>query len=244
MSFQLWPAIDLLEGKPVRLLQGDYEKKTEYSCSLSEIAKIFSSFSHGIHVVDLDGAKAGIPINRDAVQEIIRSTTRPVEIGGGIRSFSDIELLLSLGASRIILGTSALENPTFLREVLFQFSSEKIVVGVDLKNGTPATHGWQQMSRIILNDFLQVLSDLCVQNIIVTDIVTDGMLSGPPIPLFQKIQRDFPKFSVIASGGVSCIKDLEDLRSAHLSGAVFGKAFYEQKISQEQLETFSHLFKE
>lgn len=239
MSFQLWPAIDLLKGKPVRLVQGDYEKKTEYHSSFSEITETFSAFAHGIHVVDLDGAKVGKPQNINAIQNILKYTSLPVEVGGGIRSLSDIEGMLSLGVSRIILGTSALKNLSFVQEALETFGTKKIVVGIDVKNGFPAIQGWQETENISLQHFLKNLVDVGVQTIIVTDIATDGMLSGPAIPLFQEIQKDFPQFSLIASGGVSCLNDLEKLREEKLSGVVFGKAFYENRISLEELIAFS-----
>lgn len=240
-SFQLLPAIDLLDSKPVRLLRGDFAQKTEYSdkFSLEFLATTFSEFASGIHVVDLDGAKKGETVNFEAIQTILRYAQVPVEVGGGIRTLATAEKLFALGVSRIILGTSALENPDFLRALLAQFEEGKVVVGVDANNGFVATHGWENSSEILANDFFRQLEKNGVRTVIFTDIATDGSLVGSPIETFSALVRAFPNLEIIASGGVASITDIEALRKVGVAGAVFGKSFYEGRISVEELKNFS-----
>ena len=239
--FQLFPAIDLLNGKPVRLLRGNYAHKTDYSeqFSLEFLARTFSEFASGIHVVDLDGAQKGESVNISAIETIVKNATIPVEVGGGIRSFETAKKLLEIGVWRVILGTSALENPQFLKDLLAEFGAEKVVVGVDTKNGMVATHGWENASEISAVTFLQNLQNLGVKTIIYTDISTDGTLGGAPIATFEKLVRDFPDFEIIASGGIAHLGDLEKLRKIPVAGAIFGKAFYEGRISTDDLKIFS-----
>jgi phosphoribosylformimino-5-aminoimidazole carboxamide ribotide isomerase len=236
--FQTWPAIDLIDAKPVRLIQGEYSKKTDYGdiFSLPEIVRIFSSFAHGIHVVDLDGAKKGSLVNKEAISTIINCSHIPVEVGGGIRTLHDARSLFSLGVSRIILGTSALHDPAFLQTCISHFGTEKIVVGIDAKDGFVATNGWEQSSEVSAESFLKKLQkDFGVQTIIFTDIATDGTLSGPPLETFQNLVNTFPNIDIIASGGISSINDIIRLKETGVRGAIFGKAFYEKKITVEEM---------
>ncbi len=232
---QLWPAIDLINGKCVRLFKGDYAQKTEYNFSLQSLADDFSAFATGIHVVDLDGAKAGHPVNQLAIQEIIQYAKVPVEVGGGIRSFRDIETVLSWGVSRIILGTKALEKPDFIDEVLEKFGSEKIVIGVDAKDGMVATHGWETASSYKAEDFMKLLEQKGVKTVIFTDIATDGTLAGPPLKTFTHLCQTFPKIDIIASGGIACMQDIANLKTTGVKGCIFGKAWYEGKITKQQI---------
>ncbi len=238
-SFQLWPAIDIIDGKPVRLYKGDYSQKTEYSTSLATLAKQFSECSFGIHVVDLDGAKAATPISFSAFQEISENADIPFEVGGGIRNIVDIQKILDSGAERVILGTSALKNPEFLREAVDTFSTDKIVIGVDAQDGMVATHGWETKSTVNAEDFIQKLADdFDIQTVIFTDISTDGTLAGPPLETFKRLVDKFPNIDIIASGGISKISDIEKLREIGVKGAIFGKSFYEGHISIEELKKF------
>lgn len=236
-KFQLWPAIDIIDNKPVRLYKGDYSQKTQYSENFSDLAKKFSSFADGIHVVDLDGAKAQKPINISALQEISKNSDIPVEIGGGIRNIFDIENFLSAGATRIILGTSALKNPDFLQEAIEKFSAKKIIIGVDAKDGNVAVHGWEESSSVDAEIFIENLqNNFGVKTVIFTDIATDGALCGPPLKTFSRLVKKFPSLEIIASGGVSCIQDIYDLKKTGVAGCIFGKAFYEGRISLEELQ--------
>lgn len=237
--FQLWPAIDLLNGKPVRLLQGDYDQKTEYDSSLVDLAKIFSSFASGIHLVDLQGAKEGTPVHFSEIEKIVNAADVPVEVGGGIRTLEDIEKLLSLGVYRVILGTSALQNPEFLQEALVQYGVEKIVVGVDAKDGFVATHGWEEKSSVIAEGFLKrLIHDFGVRTVIYTDISTDGTLAGPPLETFSALTEAFPELDIIASGGVAHLSDIISLEQTGARGVIFGKAYYEGNISLKELSDF------
>lgn len=236
---QLWPAIDIINQKPVRLFKGDYTQKTEYDESFSSLSATFSSFAHGIHVVDLDGAKAGKPVNIHAIEEICRNSTIPVEVGGGIRTLEDISLLLEKGVYRVILGTSAVNDQEFLRAALEKFSAEKIVVGVDAKDGFVATHGWEEKSSLQSAIFISLLEEkFGVKTVIFTDIATDGTLSGPPVQTFESLTKKFPNLDIIASGGVACVEDFSGLEKARVKGAIFGKAFYEGRISVLDLQKY------
>jgi phosphoribosylformimino-5-aminoimidazole carboxamide ribotide isomerase len=233
---QLWPAIDIINEKPVRLYKGDYSQKTEYAHCFAELVETFSAFAHGIHVVDLDGAKAGRPVNLLAIEEICKLSKIPVEVGGGIRSTEDIQRLLNIGVSRIILGTSALKDPQFAMHALEIFGPERIVIGVDAKDGNVATHGWEKDSGANAEEFIEILQNkFGVQTIIFTDISTDGTLLGPPIATFDHLVQKFPKLDIIASGGVSCAEDFQSLEKTGVTGCIFGKAFYEGKVRAEEL---------
>lgn len=235
---ELWPAIDLIDGKCVRLFKGDYAQKTQYEYALSDLAKDFSSFATGIHVVDLDGAKAGRPINKTSIQEIIANSSVPIEVGGGIRSLADIETVLSWGAKRVILGTKALEDNTFLANAVQQFGSDTIVVGVDAKDGMVATHGWETASSVSAIDFIKTVIQCGGKTVIFTDIATDGTLQGPAISAIEKITTAFPDLSCIASGGIGNMNDIQALSKTKATGCIFGKAWYENKISKQDLISF------
>lgn len=230
-TFQLWPAIDLIDGKPVRLLQGNYAQKTEYALPLQDVSKAFSRFATGIHVVDLDGAKAKKPVNLRALQSIVESSSIPVECGGGIRTIQDIETLLALGVSRVILGSTAIDNPDFFREAMRLFGSQKIVLGVDARDGFVATHGWQKTSKIRSEALLKKLSEETdLQTIIFTDIATDGTLVGPPLETLRTLREYFPELEIIASGGIAGQEDFVKVQETGVAGAIFGKALYEGRL--------------
>lgn len=232
---QLWPAIDLIDGKCVRLLQGDYSQKTEYEYSLEDLAKTFSSFAHGIHLVDLDGAKAGCVQNQKAIQTVLQHASVPVELGGGIRSIAEIENVLSWGISRVIIGTKAVESKDFVAQALQQFGAEKIVLGVDAKDGYVATHGWETRSSLRSEQCIADLAVLGVKTIIYTDISTDGTLRGPAIETVTRLITTFPHIDFIASGGIGNIDDVYDLQKIQITGCIFGKAWYEGKITKQEL---------
>jgi len=234
--FQLWPAIDLINGRPVRLLQGDYAQKTEYNRPIIDIIKAFEQFATGIHVVDLDGAKFGKQQNLETIKYILENSSIPIEVGGGIRSLKNVEKLFEIGISRVIIGSKAIEDSMFLEKCIEQFGPKKIIAGLDLKNGIAMTRGWQKSSGINLKKALETIQEIGIQTIIVTDIKTDGMLKGPNINLFQKITQKFPKLNIVASGGVGNIQDIKKLKKTDVQGVVFGKAFYENKIILSELQ--------
>ena len=231
---RLFPAIDLYEGQAVRLYKGDYARKTVYSDNPPAIACSFQDAgAQFIHLVDLEGAKFGTTPNFSTVEAIIRKSGLQAEIGGGIRSPQVVESYLKAGAMRVILGTAAIEDPEFLKAMLYGYG-EKIAVGVDVKNGYVATHGWTESSGITCMDFFKELQDLGVASIICTDISKDGVLKGPNLELYKTLHREFPQLELVASGGVSCLEDVKNLRDAGMPSAILGKALYEGRLDLKE----------
>ena len=232
----LYPAIDLYEGKAVRLLKGEYQKMTVYSDNPAEVAKDFQKAgARCIHLVDLEGAKFGTAPNLDTIAAILRETNLFVEVGGGIRSMEVIEKYLSLGVNRVILGTAAVTNRAFLEEALRTYG-EKIAVGVDLKDGYVAIKGWTETSAWTADAFFADLQKLGVQTVICTDISRDGAMQGTNRELYRTLSERYP-IQLIASGGVSDLEDVKALRDMNLHGAIIGKAYYTGAIDlREALE--------
>jgi phosphoribosylformimino-5-aminoimidazole carboxamide ribotide isomerase len=228
---QLYPAIDMKNGQCVRLRQGEFKDITVYSDHPEEIAlewqKQGATF---LHLVDLDGALAGHSVNEAVIKKIVSAVSVPVEIGGGIRSEEAIENMLSLGVKRVIIGTKAVEQPEFLRDMVKKFGSDAIVAGVDAKNGMVAIQGWEQVSSVSASELCLKMKANGVAHIVYTDISRDGMLSGPNVEATRKLTED-TGLDIIASGGVSCMEDLEALYEAGIKGAIIGKALYEKRLS-------------
>lgn len=229
------PAIDLLDGQVVRLQKGDYEKKTVYNDNPVEEAAKFkeAGFSH-IHVVDLNGAKSGKFENLSTIKQIIEETGLSVQTGGGVRSLADIEQLLDAGLSGIICSSMAVKKPEEWIRAIKDYT-EQMILGLDLKDGKMAYGGWVETSDQSIADFLKPMMDAGLQTVLSTDIARDGMLSGPNVEMYQDLQNEFPDLNWIASGGVSNIKDLQDLQKLSLYGVVVGKAYYEGKIGLAHL---------
>ncbi len=236
----LLPAIDLKDGQAVRLKKGNFSEKTVYSDKPWEIAVEFERAGAGfIHLVDLDGALAGYSVNENTIRKITDSVSIPVELGGGIRSIENIEYVLSMGVYRVILGTSAVNNPEFVKEAVEKFGSERIVVGIDAKNGLVATDGWEKLSNISAVEMALEMKKIGIKTIIYTDISKDGMLSGPNIEQTKNLSNK-TGLDIIASGGISCIRDLEDLNAEGIYGSIIGKAYYEKRIDiKEAVELFN-----
>ncbi len=219
------PAIDLIDGKAVRLQKGDYDKVTVYSDDPAEVAKGFAvSGAKFLHVVDLDGAKSGKADNYETIKKIIEAADLSVEVGGGIRNMETVRLYAEAGVDRIILGTAALTDPEFLREAVSAYG-EKITVGVDIKDGMVAIKGWTEISDMSCNDFCGMLEEIGVTTVICTDISKDGMMSGTNLELYRGLNRDF-SIRIIASGGVSTLDDVRALKEMRVFGAILGKALY------------------
>lgn len=229
------PAIDLLDGQVVRLQKGDYEKKTVYNDNPVEEAAKFkeAGFSH-IHVVDLNGAKSGKFENLSTIKQIIEETGLSVQTGGGVRSLADIEQLLDAGLSGIICSSMAVKKPEEWIRAIKDYT-EQMILGLDLKDGKMAYGGWVETSDQSIADFLKPMMDAGLQTVLSTDIARDGMLSGPNVEMYQDLQNEFPDLNWIASGGVSNIKDLQELQKLSLYGVVVGKAYYEGKIGLAHL---------
>lgn len=221
----LYPAIDLYEGKAVRLYKGDYARMKVYSENPAEVAKAFAAAgSRHIHLVDLEGAKKGEPANLDTIRAIVEAADLFVEVGGGIRNMQTIDSYLSIGVDRVILGTAAVTDPAFLEAALAKYG-EKIAVGVDLKDGYVAIQGWTETSELTADAFFEKMERLGVKTIICTDISRDGAMKGVNRELYRELSRKYA-IDLIASGGVSSLEDVEALAAMNLHGAIIGKAYY------------------
>lgn len=227
------PAIDMYDKKAVRLFKGDYSKMTVYSDEPVEIALDFKRCgAEFIHLVDLEGAKDGTTPNIDVVEKIIKETGLKVEIGGGIRSKETLERYLSIGVSRVILGTAAVTDREFLLWAVNKFG-EKIAVGADIKDGFVAIKGWLEKSEIRCEDFFEDMENIGVKTIICTDISKDGAMQGTNRSLYKELSQKF-SIDIVASGGVSTLDDIKALKEMNLYGAIVGKAYYIKAIDLEE----------
>ena len=225
----IFPAIDIIGGKAVRLERGDYAKMTVYSDSPVDVAKSFEAAgAKFLHVVDLEGAKDGTTPNLDVIVKIISETSLKVEVGGGIRSREVLKAYIDAGVFRVILGTAAVSDPEFLEDALREYG-DKIAVGVDLSDGMVAIKGWREVSSISCMDFFERLEGLGVKTVICTDISKDGLLGGTNVELYRTLSEKF-SIDIIASGGVSTLDDIRKLREMNLYGAILGKAIYAKRI--------------
>jgi phosphoribosylformimino-5-aminoimidazole carboxamide ribotide isomerase len=222
---QIWPAIDLLGGKAVRLQQGDYARETVFSDDPASVARKFQDDGAcHLHLVDLDGAKAGKPVNLATVRSIVAAVDMECELGGGVRDEATIESLLELGLARLVVGTSALKHPDWFLAMCEKFP-HKLALGVDARNGLVATDGWLETSSVAAVDMVAQFEGAPLAAIIYTDIATDGMLQGPNVVAMREMQQATAT-PVIASGGVTTAADVADLAAAGLAGAIVGRALY------------------
>jgi phosphoribosylformimino-5-aminoimidazole carboxamide ribotide isomerase len=228
----IYPAIDIKDGRCVRLLQGRFEDETVFGSPVEMAKKWVSMGACWLHTVDLDGARCGNSSNRKIVSEIARVSGIPVQMGGGIRTMEDIDEVLDLGIHRVILGTAAVNNPQLVKEALLKYP-ERVAVGIDAKDGRVAIEGWERVSSHTALDFAKTMEQLGCKVIIYTDIATDGMLQGPNLEAMEEMIRSVG-MEVIASGGVSSIADLISLKNIGAAGAITGKAIYTGAINLEQ----------
>ncbi|MGN7457847.1 1-(5-phosphoribosyl)-5-[(5-phosphoribosylamino)methylideneamino]imidazole-4-carboxamide isomerase [Paenibacillus pasadenensis] len=232
-TFTIYPAIDIRGGKAVRLVQGDYAQETVYNDSPVQAARDWEAQGASwIHLVDLDGAKAGHPVNAELIGEIARSVSVPVQLGGGLRTEEDVERLLSLGVSRVILGTAAIEDRAFVERVLARHGG-RVAIGIDAKDGYVATRGWLETSEVKAEELARELAAKGAETFIFTDISRDGMMQGPNVEAIRSLAA-YSGADVIASGGVSRIEDLRTLvehAGEGIRGAIVGKALYTGAIS-------------
>lgn len=233
---KLYPAIDLYEGKAVRLFKGEYQQMTVYNENPVAVALDFQAAgAECIHLVDLEGAKFGTTSNLPVIQRIVEATDLFVEVGGGIRTMETVEAYLSIGVNRVILGTAAVTDRAFLEAALAKYG-EKIAVGVDLKDGYVAIKGWTEKSQWTADAFFSDLERLHVSTVICTDISRDGAMQGTNRGLYRELSEKY-KIQLIASGGVSSIADVKALKGMNLHGAIIGKAYYTGAINlREALE--------
>lgn len=237
---EIIPAIDIIDGKCVRLSQGDYAQKIIYNENPLEVAKQFEAAGlKRLHLVDLDGAKASHIVNHKTLKEISKHTKLQIDFGGGIKTDADIQLAFDCGVNQITAGSIAVKSRDTVLRWLDKYGAEKIILGTDVKNDMIAVSGWQENSSINLFGFLKDYVAHGIQYVICTDISKDGMLQGSSVELYKKILKEFASLKLIASGGVSSLEELKVLSDAGLYGAIIGKAIYESKISLDDLSKFN-----
>lgn len=230
------PAIDIIEGKCVRLTQGDYSKKKIYNENPIDVAKEFEdSGLRYLHVVDLDGAKAGKVVNWNVVESICKNTNLVVDFGGGIKTEDQIKQLFDTGVEQVNLGSIAVKDPKKVTEWISRFGSDKIILSADVKNEMIAISGWQENASIQITTFLRDYVQNGIEFVTCTDIGVDGMLTGPNVELYKNILLSFPQLHLVASGGVSNLEDLRELKQIGADGVIVGKAIYEGKIRLGEL---------
>lgn len=226
----IYPAIDIKDGKCVRLTQGKFDKEKVYFESPPEVAKLWQEKgSKVLHIVDLDGALEGESKNLSVIKKIVEAVDIPIQLGGGIRSLETIKALIDIGISRVILGTKAIEDREMLRKAVKMYGN-RIVVSIDAKDGYVALNGWTKTSEVIALDFAKELETLGVKTIVYTDIARDGMMKGPNFEAIKKM-KEHVEIDVIASGGVTSLDDIIELSKIGVAGAIVGKALYEGKIN-------------
>lgn len=236
---QILPAIDIKDGQAVRLFKGDFAQKTVVNPDVLEQARIFKDAGIDfIHVVDLDGALDGCATNRDLIATLKVATGLGVEVGGGIRTLEQIADYLAVGIDRVIIGSMAVKNPAFVKAALEQFGADKIVVGIDAKNGYVATEGWLETSTVDYISLAKEMEKMGVTLFVYTDVDRDGTLTGPNIEHYKLLTEKLTTAKVIASGGIASSRDLEELSQLDLAGTIVGKAYYNGNISLAELKAF------
>lgn len=239
MNFQIIPAIDLIDGKCVRLSQGDYEQKTVYNENPLEVALQFQDAGLSrLHLVDLDGAKSGQIVNYRILEQLATKTQLSIDFGGGLKRDEDLRIAFECGAQQITGGSIAVKQPETFSNWIERYGATRIILGADCKDRKIAVMGWQESSDLTVTDFIKGYIQKGISYCICTDIAKDGMLQGASVELYREILDENPDLNLIASGGVSSLDDLVELKSANLYGAIVGKAIYEGKITLKALAHF------
>ncbi len=230
----IYPAIDLKNGRCVRLTQGDFKQEKVYDLDPVEVAKSYQKAgAQALHIIDLNGAESGILINQEVIQSILNEVDIPIQIGGGIRSYAQAKAWLELGVSRVILGTAVIDNISLLDQLLFEYK-DKIAVSIDAKEKMVTTHGWMNQTSIHAYELAKSLEDKGLKTLIFTDIAKDGMLAGPSFSDYQWL-KEHTKMNIIASGGITTLDDIYALKKLGLDGAIIGKAIYENRLSLKEV---------
>lgn len=233
---ELIPAIDIIDGKCVRLTKGDYDQKIVYNDDPVSVAKHFEEIgAKRLHMVDLDGARSKHVVNIEVLRAVKEQTNLVVDFGGGIKTEEDIEKVLTAGADMVTIGSIAVTEPELFGTWLERYGADRIILGADVKNGMISINGWKEERGEELQDFLARYVGMGVKNVLCTDISKDGMLQGPAIELYRGIVEAYPEMHLIASGGVSCMDDIRRLEAANIPAVVFGKAIYEGRIDMAEL---------
>ena len=234
---EIIPAIDIIGGKCVCLTQGDYDRLTTYGDDPAEIARSYEALGvRRLHVVDLDGAKASSPSNLAVLERICGATSLDVEWGGGIKSEQALADVLAAGANRAICGSVAVSNPELIDEWIEKYGAEHIILGADIRDGKVATHGWLRESELTAEALIERFRPRGLSQVICTDISKDGMLSGPTVELYERLQEQFPDVEITVSGGISSMDDIRRLNAMGLRSVIVGKAIYEGRITMEELK--------
>ena len=234
---EIIPAIDIIDGKCVRLTQGDYAQKTIYNENPLEVAKEFEAIGiKRLHLVDLDGAKKGEVVNLQVLEKIAGDTNLVIDFGGGIKTEQALNSVFNAGADLATIGSLAVKEPELFYSWIKKYSADKFLLGADVKNEKIAVGGWLETTELSVFDFIADYLKRDLKNIFCTDISKDGLLQGPSIDLYKKIIKKNPQINLIASGGVSCLADLEELKIIGCSGAIVGKAIYEGRITMNELK--------
>lgn len=237
---QIIPALDIIDGKCVRLTQGDYAQKTIYNENPLEVALQFQDAGlRRLHLVDLDGAKAGVVKNWKVLEQLTAKTNMVIDFGGGIKKEEDLSVVFNSGAAYATIGSLAVKQETVFVEWIQRYGADKFLLGADVKEEKIAVAGWLETTDTWIYDFIEKYMGYGIQQLFCTDISKDGKLEGPSVILYEQIVQKFPSLHFIASGGVSNMHDLELLRTTGCSGAIVGKAIYENKISLQELSKFN-----
>ena len=233
------PAIDIVEGKCVRLTQGNFDTKKIYNENPLEVAKTFEEIGlKYLHLVDLDGAKAKKLVNWKVLESIARETTLEIDFGGGIQSNNDLRVAFECGAKQINTGSAAVNDPELVEYWIMRFGAKRIILSADAHDGVIVSSAWQKKSTLKIEEFITTFVELGLKHVISTDIMKDGMLEGPSYDMYQQILDNFPNINLIASGGISSIKDLAQLEEMKLEGAIIGKAIYENTLSLKDINQY------
>jgi len=241
-KIQIIPAIDLIDGKCVRLSQGDYNLKTVYNENPLEVAKMFEAAGiRRLHLVDLDGAKAKHIVNHKILEEISTKTNLIIDFGGGLKSDEDLEIAFNSGASMVTGGSIAVKQRETFLKWLEKYGSEKIILGADAKDGMIAVSGWQESTELPVVGFISDYFTAGIRKVISTDISRDGMLTGPAFELYSEIMKTLPEIEIIASGGIANMDDILKLDEMGVPGVIVGKAIYEGKIQLTEIEKFLNI---
>lgn len=236
---ELIPAIDIIGGKCVRLKQGRYDRKREYSGKPEEVACRFEEMGiRRLHLVDLDGAREGQVVNINVLEAVANRTSLSIDFGGGIKSDDDIRRVFKAGADMVTAGSIAVRDPELVRKWLQAYGPPKIILGADARKGKISIQGWQEETSLELKEFVRSHVEDGIRKVICTDIAMDGMLQGPSFGLYEDLRKSFPGLEIIASGGVSGMQDIRDLEATGVDGVIFGKAFYEEKITEEDIRNY------
>lgn len=231
------PSIDIVDNQVVRLEKGDYNKMKIYSDSILNTAQEYEKNGFDlIHIVDLIGSREGKLFVENEIKELKNKTSLNIQFGGGVRSIKNAELLFNLGIEKIVIGSMSINKKEEFEQIVNKFGSEKIIIAADVKDENIAIKGWTETSTITIDDHIEYCKSLGLNEYLITDISKDGMLCGPAFNLYIRLQNKYPEMKIIASGGVSSKNDLVDLKKAGLYGSVVGRAYYEKKVSLEEMK--------